>query len=127
MGRIGVLILGAAATLCAAWPAAAQPRSDSCFRLSMLQSTRPDGDRRIYFRVGVNDFYRIDLQYACTPLRDPVSHLIIEPTTGMDVLCGPLDFTLKAASEGTREACFVKSITRLTPAEAAAIPKGSRP
>lgn len=127
MGHKGVLSLVAAVIVVSlALPAAAQDRRN-CFRLSQLMSTRPDGDKRIYARANVNDYYRIDLQYRCSTLSDPISHLIIEPTTGTDFICGPLDFTLKAADQGIREPCFVKSITRLTPAEVAAIPKNAKP
>jgi hypothetical protein len=134
MGRIGVLIFGAAATLCAAWPAAAAQDRNNCFRLSQVQSTRPDGDRKIYVRANVNDFYRIDLEHRCTTLLDPTSHLVLTPTPGQDLICGPLDLDLKVsdatrlgAPGATRESCFIKGITRLTPAEVAAIPKKSKP
>ena len=126
MGHKGVFCLAAAAVLCAAFSAAAQGR-ENCFRLSQVQSTRPDGDKRIYVRANVNDYYRIDLAHRCSTLTDPISHLVIVPTAGMDLLCGPLDFELSAADEGVREPCFVKSITKLSPSEAAAIPKKAKP
>ena len=93
--------VAAAAALACAQPASAQPHgaggaNDNCFRLSQLSNTRPDGDRRIYLRVGVNSFYRIDLD-------------------------------LKVSEGGVSEPCFIKSITRLTPEEAAAIPRKVKP
>ncbi len=139
MGRISVLmngavlgaILGAAASLCGVWPAAAQPTAtqprSNCFRMSQLQSTRPDGDQRVYLRVNVNEYYRIDLQNRCYSLPIQGNFLVLTPTPGQDLICNPLDLDLKVSEHGALESCFIKSITRLTPEEAAAIPKKSKP
>ena len=109
-----------------AQPAAAQP-GNNCFRLSQVSSTRPDGDRRIYVRVGVNSFYRIDLAHRCSSLPYEGNHLVLTPTPGADMICHPLDLDLKVSENGARESCFIKSITRLTPEEAAAIPRKVKP
>ena len=132
MIRRALCTLAAAAAALACAPAApAQPhadsRNDSCFRLSMLSNWRPDGDRRIYLRVGVNTFYRVDLAARCTSLPYEGNHLVISPTPGSDMICRPLDLDLKVSENGVREPCFVKSITRLTPEEAAAIPRKAKP
>jgi hypothetical protein len=121
----------AIAALGATHVASAQPAAgtgrENCFRLSMLSNTRPDGDRRIYARVGVNDFYRIDLASRCSSLPYEGNHLVLTPTPGQDLICRPIDLDLKVSENGATEPCFIKSITRLTPAEAAAIPKKSKP
>jgi len=122
-----ILAAAAAATL-AALPAAAAPSGrENCFRLSQVSSTRPDGDRRIYVREGVNDYFRIDLASRCSALPYPGNHLVLTPTPGSDLICRPIDLDLKVSEGGALEPCFIKSITRLTPAEAAAIPKKVRP
>ncbi len=117
----------AAAALAAAFPAAAQTNRANCFRMSMLSSTRPDGDRRIYARVGVNTFYRIDLAHRCSSLPYQGNFLVLEPAAGSDLICNPIDLDLKVNDHGANEACFIKSITRLTPEEAAAIPRKAKP
>ena len=114
------------APIALAQPAASTGR-ENCFRLSMLSNTRPDGDRRIYARVGVNDFYRIDLANRCASLPFEGNHLVLTPTPGQDLICRPIDLDLKVSENGATEPCFIKSITRLTPAEAAAIPKKVKP
>ncbi len=108
-------------------PAAAASPRDSCFRLSQVSSTHADGDRRIYVRVNVNDFYRLDLANRCASLPYEGNHLVLSPTPGVDLICHPLDLDLQVSENGARESCFIKSITRLTPAEAAAIPKKVKP
>ncbi len=124
--------VAAAAALACAQPASAQPHgaggaNDNCFRLSQLSNTRPDGDRRIYLRVGVNSFYRIDLASRCSSLPFEGNHLVITPTPGSDLICRPIDLDLKVSEGGVSEPCFIKSITRLTPEEAAAIPRKVKP
>ena len=130
MNRLALCILPAvAATALAAvaLPASAAGPNDNCFRLSQVSSTHADGDRTIYVRVGVSSFYRIDLANRCASLPYQGNHLVLTPTPGSDMICRPLDLDLKVSDHGVQESCFIKSITRLTPAEAAAIPKKVKP
>jgi len=130
MKHRALLTFVAAAAFGAAHAASAQPHAsgnDSCFRLSMLSSTRADGDRRIYFRVGTNDFYRIDLASRCASLPYEGNHLVLTPTPGQDLICRPIDLDLKVSENGVSQPCFIRSITRLTPEQAAAIPKKVKP
>jgi hypothetical protein len=113
----------------AATAAAAAPTSSrgSCFRMTQLQSTRPDGDSRIYLRVGVNTYYRMDLAFRCPELQEQQG-LVMTPTGGKDDICTPLDLDLRARLLGGGSTpCMIKSITRLTPEEAAEIPKKVKP
>jgi hypothetical protein len=128
MSRTLPFALAASALVFAgAAPAFAQPGGGSCFRMSQLQSTRADGDKRIYARVNVNDYYRIDLAYRCTSLPYADRGLVMTPAGGNDLICSPIDLDLKVNDHGALEPCFIKSITKLTPEEAAAIPKRSKP
>jgi hypothetical protein len=127
MNRTRLIALAAlAAGIGCAAPALAQP-AKSCFRLSQLQSTRPDGDRRIYARVGVNEYWRIDLAHRCSSLPYPNTFLVLKPAGGNDVICSPIDLDLKVNDNGANEPCFISSFTKLTPEEVAAIPKRSKP
>jgi hypothetical protein len=124
------LIAAAAAALTvsgSASPAAAQKNRDNCFRMSQLSSTRGWGDHTIYARVNVSTFYRIDLQDRCSSLPYQDNHLVLTPTPGSDLICGPLDLDLKVSENGALESCFIKSITRLTPEEAKQIPRKALP
>ncbi len=125
-----VFAAGAAAALApsglAAGSGSVRP-AQSCFRLSQLQNTRADGQQRIYARVGVNDVFRIDLAHRCSSLPFATHGLVLTPTAGQDMICGPLDLDLKVNDGAGLEPCMIKSITRLTPEEAAAVPAKSRP
>ena len=133
MSRMSLPICGAfAGVLASAVPALAEPAggpdaSNSCFQLNNLQSTRADGASRIYLRVGVSTFYRIDLAHRCTSLPYASNGIVITPAGGANLICHPLDLDIKANDHGALEPCFIKSITRLTAEEAAAIPKRAKP
>jgi hypothetical protein len=113
------------------------PKADaaqrSCFSLRQLEGTRADGDKTIYARVGLHDIYRLDLAFRCTSLANQ-NGIILTPAGGRDNICGPLDLDLRARGiggggigGGGSEPCAIKSITRLTPEEAAALPRKVRP
>ena len=130
MNRRALCILpavAAAALAAAALPASATGPNDNCFRLSQVSSTHADGDRKIYVRVGVSSFYRIDLANRCASLPYEGNHLVLTPAGGTDLICRPIDLDLKVSEGGAKEPCFIQSITRLTPEEAAAIPRKVKP
>ena len=129
-----VAMLGVAALATAAQGAPkAGATQRSCFSMRQLQGTRPDGDKTIYARVGLHDIYRLDLAFRCTSLANQ-NGLILTPAGGQDNICGPLDLDVRARgiggggiSGGGSEPCVIKSITKLTPEEAAALPRKVRP
>jgi len=99
----------------------------SCFSMQQLQSTRPDGDQRIYARVNLHDVYRLDLAFRCPALADREG-IVLVPAGGEDNICGPLDLDLRAREVGGGSTpCMIKSITKLTAEEAAALPPKVRP
>ena len=123
------LVLAAMAAALAAQgaPATAAGYSGNCFSLHQMQSTRPDGDQRIYARVGLHDIYRFDLAFRCPALLSQEG-LVVEPAGGKDSICSPLDLEVRARElGGGSTSCNLKSITRLTPEEAAALPPKVRP
>ena len=99
-----------------------------CFRFGEVSNWVARDPRTLYFRVYTNRYYRVDLAHECSPLRMPDAHLIVH-SFGPNLICAPVDLNLRAA-EGLGdipEPCFVKGITRLTPDEVAALPKGAKP
>ncbi len=84
----------------------------------------PDA-RTIYIRVS-GTVYRLDLQGSYSVLRDPFA--ILTNKDSADSICTPLDFRLMVSNQaGIEQWPIVKSMTRLTPEEAAALPKKLRP
>jgi len=117
---IAMLGLGAA-------PALAAP-SAGCFLSANWNGWKSPSPSVIYLRVNARDIYRVDLSTPSTTLSDPDVHLV-NVLRGSDWVCTPLDLQLHVVDDfGTfREPLIVKSITRLTPEEAEAIPAKFRP
>ena len=136
MKRRTKTVLLAASILALGAPAlgSAQPADDhgrnQCFFVNQFQQWRDVDDKTIYIRVNLNDYYRLDMAGSCPELTFPDPHLITK-TRGPDTVCSALDWDLRVA-DGTGPGsfavpCIVKAMTKLTPAEAAAIPKKYKP
>jgi len=104
---------------------AAKPQR-SCFFTRDWNNWHAPTKDTIYLRVGVRDFYKIELNFGSQMLIWPDSHLINE-VRGTDQVCSPIDLDLKVAEDGIVEPLFIKSISKLTPEEVAAIPKKDLP
>jgi hypothetical protein len=133
----GSKALGFAAALAAlslaASPALAEHHADhsannSCFLSSDWDGWKSPSPTVIYLRVGVNSIYRLDLASPSYELDDADVHLISK-IRGSSWICAPVDLDLQLADDHgvLREPLFVKSITKLTPDEAKAIPAKFRP
>lgn len=125
-------LLGLAAGLvcAAAGPAMAKdpPKPNQCFFSRDYQGFRAIDQHAMYIRVNVSDIYRIEFEGTCPEILEPDARLITV-VRGSDQICGPLDWDLRVGQSPPSIAtpCIVKSQTRLTPAEAAAIPRKQKP
>lgn len=128
---IGATLAGLAA-MSAATVALADPpgqsRSNQCFYSQDWDGWKATPDSKaIYIRVGVNKIWRLDLSSACPALQSPNPHLI-NTLRGGSTVCSALDLDLKVADDsGFATPCIVSSISRLSDAEASALPKNLRP
>lgn len=97
-----------------------------CFLQRNINGFSAPDDRTLYVRVGVKDIWRLDLMTNCTGLTFRNSFgLQGSPTSGW--ICNPLDATVRFNQPGARMRCPVSAIHKLTPEEAAALPKKDRP
>lgn len=122
------LVLAGSATALAQ-PAPAPDRHNRCFYVNQFQNWRAADNKTIYIRVSVDRFYRLDLTASCPAVMWPDSHLIMN-IHGPDTICSAVDWDLKVAQSGPggmAVPCIVKSMTELSPTEAAAIPKKFKP
>lgn len=118
---------GLAASPALADTATAPSAGRNCFWARDWQGWKSPSPDVIYIRVRTHDVYRLDLAASASDLSWPNQHLISK-FHGSDVVCSPLDLELYVSDgHGMREPLFVKSITKLTPEEAAAIPPKFRP
>jgi hypothetical protein len=121
----------AAGSLCFATQAlSATPTraTDNCFLANDWEGWKSPNPNVIYVRVGVSRIYEFDLSAGSNQLQEPDMHLVSK-IRGSDWICDPLDLQLQLAdNHGAFEVpLFVKSITRLTPEQIAAIPKKDLP
>ncbi|HEX4273484.1 MAG TPA: DUF6491 family protein [Rhizomicrobium sp.] len=121
------LLLAATLLLLGALPAAADPHP-RCFSMSEMNGWRSPDGKAIYLRAGANRYYRLDLARQCGTLKSIDPHLVLTSHTG-GMVCSAIDLDVKAADSpgGIVEPCFPKTLTELSAAEAAALPKGAKP
>jgi hypothetical protein len=106
----------------------ATPAPDNCFLSRDWEGWKSPSPNVIYLRIGVSRIFQLDLSAGSNQLQDADVHLI-NKVRGSDWICSPLDLDLQVADShgGFREPLIVKSITRLTPEQVAAIPKRDLP
>jgi hypothetical protein len=81
----------------------------------------------IYLGVNMHDVYRLDLAAPSSQLGWPDAHLV-SINHGPSSICSAIDLQLSVAdTNGFRSPLFPSKLTKLTPEEAAAIPKKFRP
>ena len=118
-GLLTPLFLGAAI---AAGAASASP----CFLQRNINGFYAPDDRTVYIRVGVKDIWRLETMNHCIGLTFRNAFALQgSPTSGW--ICTPLQATIFINQPGMRMRCPVSAIHKLTPAEAAALPKKYRP
>ena len=119
-----ILILAAAAALAA--PAAAAP---ACFRTHDIAGHRKVDNQTLYFRVQIKDVYRVTTKGACLAGATDSDPLVMKVVGASDMICNPVDLDLGVhiGPGGGVSHCIVDTITKLTPQEAAAIPKKLKP
>lgn len=98
-----------------------------CFRINQIQGHRIADRQTLYIDVAGRDVYRLEVSGACLASASRQETLITETRTG-GLICRPIDLDLKVeVVRGFPQACIVNSMTRLTPAELAALPPELRP
>ena len=124
--------LAVAATLVLAGAAAQadeQPKQ-SCFSIRDWQNWKADPVQKdvLYLRVRMHDVYRLQLTDPEPMLNAPSVHLVSK-TRGPDMVCNPIDLDLKVSENGgiASVPIIVKTLTKLTPEQVAALPKGAQP
>ncbi|HEY8003110.1 MAG TPA: hypothetical protein VIE16_02725 [Phenylobacterium sp.] len=117
-------LIGAAGALTLAMPAQAQPKSaSSCFWTRDLRNHTVGGDDLLYFDVGGRDVYAVKMSNKCLAAVTSSDPIVMRERGGMGQICNKMDLDISARGNH----CIAESLTKLTPAEVAALPKGKRP
>ncbi|MDO9249429.1 MAG: DUF6491 family protein [Phenylobacterium sp.] len=129
MIRLLPLVLAAAALSAGASQAlAADPAPGrQCFRVSQMDGHTVGDPKTLYVGVRNKDVFRIEMNGSCLAGASMGDPLVIETAGGNDLVCRPIDLSLKVAGTIGLSPCIVKSITRLTPPQIASLPPKLKP
>ncbi len=107
--------------------AAAATGANSCFRRSSdVRNHTVGGPNTLYLDVNGRDVYRVEMSNNCLASAVSSDPLIFRNFGGGQTVCKPLDLDISIASGG-QQRCIISSLSKLTPAEVAALPKKMRP
>ncbi len=95
-----------------------------CFFNSSVSNYTAKSDEVLYVRAG-RDVYRLDMFGRCLDMDHGLSLALDSSPTGS--ICNAQDVRVIVPSSMGVQRCPVKTITKLTPAEVAALPKGDKP
>jgi hypothetical protein len=120
---VGALLLAAAGPALAAAPTD-NPAGGKCFYMRDLRGHTALAPRTLYLDVAGRFIYRVDMANDClagaTTHSDPIA---IRSVGSSRTVCKPVDLEISAVAGR----CFVKNLVRLTPEDAAALPKRLQP
>jgi hypothetical protein len=106
----------------------AAKHADTCFWARNVTSFAAPDDRTVYVKVNLHDVYRLDLMIAC-PDVNWNQRIALESNHGAGgSICNALDAEIVSHATGLGpQRCPVKTLTKLTPEQVAALPKGAKP
>jgi hypothetical protein len=110
----------------------AGPQAKRCFRTRDITNHRVADDRTMYIRLANRDVYRLGMAGACLAGASSSDPIVMREPPGVGYACRPIDLDISIARGGLgtgigASPCIVQSMTRLAPAEAAALPAKLRP
>ena len=104
-------------------PAAETPRH--CFWTRQINSFASNDNRIINIRVGVNDYYQMEMLGRCGEV--DWNNSIAIRSRGSSYICTGIDAEVISPTSIGPERCAVKTIRKLTAEEAKALPKHAKP
>ena len=126
VGVAGAFVLAACTTPPASDAAvAASSSARSCFWANNANGFNAVDETTVYVRVGVRDVYRLELFARCPDI--DWNQAIGLVSRGGDSICSGLDATIITKGPFGPQRCEVRTVTMLTPEEAAALPPKSKP
>jgi len=129
LGRLAASVVAASAMLGGAASAApADTNGRSCFTVNNWHGWSSPSPDVLYLAVNFRDVYKVELAHPVEGLH-LVDTVVISDEAGLQSVCGAADLHLIMTHRrgGSRQGLIVRSLTRLTPEEIAAVPKKDRP
>jgi hypothetical protein len=105
---------------------AAGPANNSCFLTSQWHGSSAPSDDTLLLRISSRDIFRVGVTRGADQLNAPGAYLVSKSRSSS--VCTALDLDLYISlSGGISTPLIATSLTKLTPAEVAAIPKKDQP
>jgi hypothetical protein len=115
-------------------PAAASPtqsQSAPCFRTFDMAGHTVADAHTMYVGMVNHDVYRFEMAGSCLAAASSTDPIVLRSPPGSTYVCQPIDLQLSIVlggfPHGIQQFCIVKSLTRLSSTEVAALPKRLRP
>jgi hypothetical protein len=126
--RLAAGLVAASAVLGAVSAAAADTNGRSCFTVNDWHGWSSPSPDVLYLAVNFRDVYKAELSQPVPGLNQPDT-VVISDETGLQSICSAVDLHLILTHRGGggRRGLIVRSLTKLTPEDIAAIPKRDRP
>jgi hypothetical protein len=128
--KLAVSLIGAVALIAAATPALAaeKPAAGKCFDVKDIKGHAIADDRTLYLNVGGQSVYRVAMSNNCLGgmgANDPVT--VKERSAPKICEAADLDVHAEVNGGGLSSRCVIDTLTRLTPAQASALPAKLKP
>jgi hypothetical protein len=123
-------LIAIAAALAASAPAsgAGAATERQCFRSHDIRNHTIGDDHTLYLDVGGREVWKVGMTGSCLAGAFSSDPIITRQPPGSAIVCSPIDLDISIKrSGGFATPCIVGSITRLTPAQVAALPRKQRP
>jgi hypothetical protein len=122
--KLIVLTSLAALATATAFGAAAHPDAkDSCIWTRDLRNHTVGDAHTLYFNVGGREVYRVTTSDSCLAGATSTDPIVMRDRVSTGRLCDKLDWDISVRGAH----CIVSGVSRLTPTEAAALPKHVKP
>ena len=104
------------------------PGARQCFRSHDIRNHTVADPRTMYLDIGGRETWRVAMSGACLAGAITSDPIVTREPPGSSMVCSPIDLDLAISrSGGIATPCIIESLTRLTPAEVAALPPKMRP
>ena|SRR5258706_1454661 len=122
--KIAIVLLAAASAVSLSLPVRAQPAAATpCIYTRDLRNHTVGDDHTLYFDVGGRSVMKAVMSNNCLAGATSSDPIVLRDQVGTGRICHKLD--LDVGVRGSR--CIVDSMTMLTPAEVAALPRKVKP
>jgi hypothetical protein len=127
MKQILFALLVGAAAIPASASFAATAGERACIDTHRQSSWKAVDNKTLYISQSKDTVYKVDFAQGCPRMQSPFAKFI-STQRGSSYICAPIDLDVKVyETPGFTVSCLATGLSKLTPAEIAALPKEAKP